>query len=99
MENPPLVRSVRVLLMGRVQGVGFRAATRRQAESLALQGWVRNLSGGQVEFVAEGPAGAIEQLLAWSRQGPPSARVDNLQNTEQSPTGQFVGFVVLQSAH
>lgn len=54
----------RVYYTGRVQGVGFRYTTRNLAEGYAVTGYVRNLSNGQVELVAEGPAAQVEAFLA-----------------------------------
>lgn len=54
---------------GRVQGVGFRAATRMQARALGLRGHARNLDDGSVEVVAEGEAQALEALAQWLEDG------------------------------
>jgi acylphosphatase len=64
---------------GRVQGVGFRAATCRRARQLGLAGQALNRADGSVEVVAEGPAEALAALEAWLREGPPLARVERLQ--------------------
>ncbi len=88
-------RRVLVQVAGRVQGVFFRAATRDKAESLGLTGWVRNLSNGDVELVAEGAPGSVAQLLAWCHSGPPLARVDACHIRYQNPTGEFERFSVL----
>jgi len=69
---------------GRVQGVFFRASTRRQAEPLGLNGHAINLSDGAVEVLAEGPSAALDRLQAWLQQGPSAARVDRI---ERLPTG------------
>ncbi len=66
---------VRSLVSGRVQGVGYRAAARAEAQRLGLAGWVRNLPDGRVELWAEGEAVQLERLLGWARRGPPGARV------------------------
>lgn len=63
---------------GRVQGVGFRYALCREAQALALSGWVRNRADGSVEALLSGPADAVEALTAWARHGPPAARVDRI---------------------
>ncbi len=73
---------------GRVQGVFFRATTRDRARELGLSGWVRNLPGGQVEFVAEGDEKALHELLAFLRVGPPGARVDELEVEWSDPQGE-----------
>lgn len=62
-------------ISGRVQGVFFRASTRREALNLGLTGYARNLSDGSVEVLACGPASAVEQLGIWLSVGPPAARV------------------------
>jgi acylphosphatase len=50
-----------------------------KAQGLNLSGWVKNLADGSVELEAEGPRWALEQLVAWCRVGPPSARVDDVR--------------------
>lgn len=64
-----------VVVEGRVQGVGFRYAAQREAQRLALTGWVRNRDDGAVEAVFEGPRDTLEQMLEWCRRGPAFARV------------------------
>ena len=65
-----------VWISGRVQGVFFRANTWKQARSLGVSGWVRNLPDGRVETVFEGEDRAAEAMLNWRRTGSPPARVD-----------------------
>lgn len=62
-------------ITGRVQGVGFRYALCDEAERLGLTGWVRNRTDGSVEAVVQGPPGAVEAIVAWTRRGPPGSRV------------------------
>jgi acylphosphatase len=69
-------------ILGRVQGVGFRDALRRQAERLGVRGWVRNRTDGSVEALAQGPAGALDALIAWARRGPPLASVTEVRVVE-----------------
>lgn len=66
----------RVTVRGRVQGVFYRQSTQEKARSLKLVGWVRNEDDGSVQFEAVGRRETVEELIAWSRKGPPSARVD-----------------------
>ena len=65
-----------------MQGVGFRLATRDKARSLGVFGWVRNLADGSVEVRARGPSESVDQLIAWLWQGPPTAKVHTVQETE-----------------
>lgn len=73
--------SVRLIVRGRVQGVGFRWATVEQGRRLGLDGWARNLPDGSVEVVAAGAPELVERLIAWCGQGPPSARVSGLDRS------------------
>lgn len=77
---------------GRVQGVGFRAFTRREAAELRLNGYVRNLGDGSVEVVAEGRRSALERLLGALRRGPCLAEVANVTTVWSAPTGDYIGF-------
>lgn len=72
---------------GRVQGVGFRMAAEREAGRLGVSGTVRNLLDGTVEADVEGPVEPVEQMLAWLRTGPPSARVEGVDVQEAEPHG------------
>jgi acylphosphatase len=65
-------------ISGRVQGVGYRDALRRQALARGLSGWVRNRLDGSVEAVLQGDAPSVEQVIAWARRGPPASRVDRV---------------------
>lgn len=85
-------RRFTALISGRVQGVGFRYYAERQAKRLAIAGCISNLADGTVEIVAEGNEEALERLLDWCHQGPPSAAVDAVQVTWAEPTGEFTEF-------
>lgn len=68
----------RVMIRGRVQGVGYRAWVEHQARRLGLKGWVRNRRDGSVEAVFEGAEETVANMIASCRNGPPSARVDEV---------------------
>jgi acylphosphatase len=70
-----MYRAVRVIISGRVQGVGFRAYVERQAIELSLDGWVRNLRDGTVEAVLAGRSAEVHAIVDLLHQGPPSAHV------------------------
>jgi acylphosphatase len=75
-------KSLRLLVSGRVQKVGYREACRQEATALGLVGWVRNLSDGRVELQACGDATALEKLRVWCSKGPWLARVSNMQEVQ-----------------
>jgi acylphosphatase len=85
---------IRALVSGRVQGVFFRAETREQARRLGVAGWVRNLSDGRVEVLAEGEALSVRNLMDWCRNGPPHARVVLVEEFPESFTGEFETFFI-----
>jgi len=83
-----------LIVRGRVQGVFFRHNTNREANRLGLTGWVRNLSSGNVEVVAEGERSVVEELISWCHRGPAMARVDDVAVTWETYTGEISGFNV-----
>ena len=82
------MRRVHAWITGEVQGVFYRSTCARRAERLGLAGWVRNDPDGSVEAVFEGPAGAVEEIVAWCREGPSGARVDDVRVRDEPPTGE-----------
>ena len=75
-----MTRSLHCLVSGQVQGVAYRAFVLDQARKLGLTGWVRNLPGGQVEVMAQGPDEALGKLKGQLRKGPYLARVDTVES-------------------
>ncbi len=75
---------------GRVQGVFFRAWSAETAQSLGLDGWVRNRRDGTVEMLVQGEEETVERMIERCRQGPPEARVDRIdveETDEPAPSG------------
>ncbi len=89
-----VLKRLHLLLAGRVQGVWFRASTRRKARELGLTGRVWNRPDGRVEIVAEGPEKGLLELLEWAGIGPPGARVEKVESRWQAATGEFSGFEI-----
>lgn len=83
--DDPVRRIVRV--RGQVQGVGFRMSAASQAARLGVSGTVRNLWDASVEADVEGPAEAVEQMISWLREGPPSAQVSGIDVRTENPRG------------
>jgi acylphosphatase len=78
----PIVRK-RVEIAGRVQGVFFRQSCAERARRAGVCGWVRNRPDGKVEAVFQGEESAVEDMVAWCREGPPYARVDEIISTDE----------------
>ncbi|MDX9699492.1 MAG: acylphosphatase [Rhodocyclaceae bacterium] len=91
----PLAR--RLLISGKVQGVWYRASAQREAVRLSLSGWVRNLSGGEVEALVAGPEEAIDAFLDWARQGPSGAEVLRIEIQADDPPAHD-GFHIAEDA-
>jgi acylphosphatase len=77
-----------VYVSGKVQGVYFRATTRDEAQKRGVDGWVRNLDDGRVEAVFEGPEEAVEEMVAFCREGSSAARVEDVEVTYGGPQGE-----------
>jgi acylphosphatase len=82
----------RLLITGRVQGVGFRFAFADEARERGLRGWVRNRRDGRVEAIIAGAPEDVETMVAWAHHGPPAARVTAID--VEPVTGEFDCFDV-----
>jgi len=80
-------KSVKIIISGQVQGVGFRAWIIRQAEARNLSGWVRNLSDGTVEALFSGEEGEVEKILDECRKGPPGALISQVKSEDSEEFG------------
>lgn len=86
------ITTMRLIIVGRVQGVGFRAFAMREAQALGLKGWVRNRSDGSVEAVASGSDQAIKDFVGKCTRGPAAARVTHIDLERVDPPDEK-GFV------
>jgi acylphosphatase len=82
-ENGQVIR--RVVVHGRVHGVGYRAWAERTALTRGIEGWVRNRREGTVEAVFAGPPEAVASMIEACRKGPPLAAVDTIDAREAAP--------------
>jgi len=79
-------------IYGRVQGVFFRAETVRQARSLGLTGWVRNVEDGTVGITAEGERKALTRLYQWCQNGPSFSHVEKIEVKWKPYKSEFTSF-------
>ncbi|MDN6858547.1 acylphosphatase [Pseudomonas sp. CAN2814] len=80
-------------ISGKVQGVYYRQSTQEQADSLEIDGWVRNLDDGRVELLIEGEEEAVRELEKWLARGPVKAKVAAVELQPMTPQG-ITGFIV-----
>jgi acylphosphatase len=96
------MKQVHVYIKGDVIGVGFRAWTKIQAKMVGVSGWVRNVfehpdkfgPGGGVEVVFQGEDDKVEEMVARVKDGPPVARVDDVETYFQHIKEVFEGFQI-----
>ena len=84
----------KLLIIGHVQGVGYRAFTRHAASRRGLLGGVKNLDDGRVEAEVEGIRSVIEAMIGELKIGPPGARVQAVQVEWAPASGRFTGFQI-----
>jgi acylphosphatase len=96
MGDSPVTKTLRLVVRGRVQGVGFRYALADEARSRKLRGWVRNRSDGSVEAIVAGRASDVDAIVAWSRRGPPAAQVTAVESV--AAEGDFATFDISPTA-
>ncbi|MBW7839073.1 MAG: acylphosphatase [Chitinophagaceae bacterium] len=86
------MKTVHLIIRGKVQGVYFRASAQKEAERLGLTGWVQNITEG-VEAVASGEEGAVSRFVAWCHKGPARASVQGV-TLEEVPYTSFDRFSI-----
>ena len=81
-----------LFITGRVQGVFFRACTRKEAQKRKLTGWVKNLYDGRVEAVFEGEEEAVQSMISWCHKGPSHAVVTDVSVKIEEASGKYTVF-------
>jgi len=84
----------RLLISGRVQGVGFRYFIEARANAEGAHGWVRNLRDGRVEVMVEGDQDAVDRVEAAAHRGPPGAIVEDVDVEMRTPSHRATGFII-----
>ena len=87
------MRHIRIIVHGKVQGVWFRQSTLKKANELGLSGYAKNLPDGTVRIEAEGSEKALQELLAWCREGPEHAKVRDI-SYEEDTVKNYEGFSI-----
>lgn len=77
----------RAIVVGHVQGVGFRWSAREEAHRLGVTGWARNRGDGSVEVEIEGDPDPVGRMLDWLRTGPPGSAVARIDISDTAPDG------------
>jgi acylphosphatase len=85
-------KAVAAVVSGRVQGVGFRWATRRAAQALGVSGWVANAPDGTVHAFAQGDEESVDEFVTFLRHGPPGATVTDVEVSEKPTRPGVLGF-------
>ncbi len=89
----PEKKTLHLVIHGRVQGVFFRQSMQREAQYLAVSGWVRNRSNGTVEAVVHGAPAAVDAMTHWAQRGPEMAHVERV---DVYPTdGDYTDFEIM----
>jgi acylphosphatase len=88
------VKSIYLVISGRVQGVGFRYFVRQKAQELNISGWVKNTPDGKLEIEAEGENHNLEIFIDWMRIGPSRAVIRSFSNSDIYPIRNFTNFII-----
>jgi acylphosphatase len=86
-------QTISITVSGLVQGVYYRQSAKEKALELGISGLVKNLPDGNVHIIATGTADQLDQLVHWCKQGPPHAKVNDVDVT-QVDKQVFMGFVI-----
>lgn len=89
------MKTVRLIIKGRVQGVFYRASAKDAADALGITGWVRNLPDHRVEIVASARQEILLKFIEWCREGPPRALVEEVV-VEESAFEEYKNFRILR---
>jgi acylphosphatase len=85
-----------ILVMGFVQGIGFRSFVKSKAQKLGLTGWVRNTDDGRVEILAQGKKEKLEQLVKLCEKGPFLSEVKSVQVQWEKEKEQLQSFEIIR---
>ncbi len=88
------MKTIVLVVSGRVQGVYFRAFTKKQAIKFEIMGFVSNKENGDVEIVAQADQENLDNFINWCHEGPLMAKVENVDINELSTSEIFSNFEI-----
>jgi acylphosphatase len=94
LEGNVLKQQLRIIVSGKVQGVGFRYFSQMKANTYGITGWVRNLPNGDVEIIAEGNKEDLALFLGSIKEGNPFSRVNHIETEEMNEISGFTSFTI-----
>ena len=89
------MKTIRLTIKGKVQGVFYRATAKDVADLHGIKGWVKNLPDRNVEVRVTASEELLQKFIDWCKQGPPKARVDEVIVEEVNPE-EFNGFRIIR---
>ena len=89
------MKTIRLIIKGKVQGVFYRATAKDIADQFGIKGWIRNLPDNNVEITATATEELLQKFIAWCKQGPPRAKVDEVI-VEELNLKEFNGFRIIR---
>ena len=89
------MKTVRLTIKGKVQGVFYRATAKDVADLIGVKGWVKNLPNDNVEIAATATEEILQKFINWCKQGPPKAKVDDV-NVDELELQEFNGFRIIR---
>ena len=90
-----MLKTVSIVVTGKVQGVYYRQSTREKAAELQITGEVKNMPDDSVHIIATGEEVKIESFVTWCKQGPPRAKVEHV-TVEELPLRSFEKFSIVR---
>jgi acylphosphatase len=88
-----VIKTLRIVIRGRVQGVFFRDSMRYEAQRLGVAGWVHNRIDGTVEATVHGDPEAVDEIVRWAHHGPKHANVEGVEI--EPDVASYTGFTVI----
>jgi acylphosphatase len=89
------MKTIRLIIKGKVQGVYYRASAKNVADLLGIKGWVKNRPDNNVEITATAADDVLQKFIRWCKQGPPRAVVEEVI-VEELASEEFSGFKILR---